>query len=531
MPIGDHDPSGERPIIEVERNGSHIKIVDVEGTLQDARRGQVSIYDRSDFGMPIERLQMTAETRQEDEGEVLSLGSVIQLDRTGRWNSEWLNARFDRFAEEHRETDYTQAEPPFLVEKRTFANSHLVTDQERGSRFIVWIRHEDGQVLIENDTFLSNDEYLLETRPHPLHTLPAEKQLESLALVTAMTADFVAAFQEVKDNGSSSAEMQGIPLKREYVIGSERRPIKAPIRTRRATPERPGSEDTTEKSESSLEAEIGIERPDDKIRLEDIGGLADTKQLIKDIAATFVHAEVMEKWGAKRPQGVLLYGEPGTGKTMLAHALASEIDAEMWEIKSSDIYEKWLGSSEQKIKELFSVLRRTENRVVVFFDEFDSIVGITEEPSAGGADNARNAVAGIFKQEMNTLATENPNILLVAATNDLDRINPALMRPGRFDHKIYVPMPDQEARQQILGNVVAKSVLIEQGGEFHTFTNDLDIPEIARVTDGMSGADIHEIVRRLLMKKAMTEARTERQAPPISQEDLIEQIREYRENG
>src|SRR5581483_1950264 len=95
--------------------------------------------------------------------------------------------------------------------------------------------------------------------------------------------------------------------------------------------------------------------------------------------------------------------------------------------------------------------------LVVFFDEFESIVGIANNPSPGGADNARNAVAGIFKQELNTLAKQNQQVLLVAATNDLDRVDPSLVRSGRFDYRIYVPMPDQAARQEIVVNIISKT--------------------------------------------------------------------------
>lgn len=274
-----------------------------------------------------------------------------------------------------------------------------------------------------------------------------------------------------------------------------------------------------------------IEIAESKLSLDDIGGLEHVKKILREIAMSFLHPELMEKWGAKRPQAILLHGEPGTGKTMLARALANEIDAEVWTIQSTDIYEKWLGDSESHIKDIFDRARQHKGRLVIFFDEFESILSKTESPQSGGADNARNAVAGIFKQEMNTISNDNPNILIVATTNKLDGIDPALRRPGRFDHTIYVPMPDTESRQQILSNVVTKSIIRQEASKLKMFNDDLNITSLAEKTDGLSGADILEIFRRLVLSRAMQEAHTGEEQPPISQEEIEQAIRELRTQG
>ncbi|MDB5185984.1 MAG: family ATPase, partial [Candidatus Saccharibacteria bacterium] len=271
--------------------------------------------------------------------------------------------------------------------------------------------------------------------------------------------------------------------------------------------------------------EHGIEkfRPEKLITLRDVGGLEREKKILADIAISFKHPELLKKWGARRPQGVLLYGESGTGKTMLAQALAHATGAEMWLLQSTDIYNKWLGESEQRIKEIFNRMRQTETPLIVFFDEFDSIVSI-------GSDSTRNAVAGIFKQEMNTLAEQNPNVLIVAATNNLGGIDPSLIRSGRFDHQIYIPMPDQAGRQQIAINIISK-ITSDNETETTIFSNDLDTREIASRTDGLSGADLAEIFRRLSLSKAIEEARTGQEQAPITQADIVQEIQNFRQNG
>jgi transitional endoplasmic reticulum ATPase len=132
---------------------------------------------------------------------------------------------------------------------------------------------------------------------------------------------------------------------------------------------------------------------------------------------------------------------------------------------------------------------------------------------------------------MNTLAQDNPNVLIVAATNNLDGIDPALVRSGRFDHKVYVPMPDEDARQQIVSTVVANSILRQETEDFRVFGDDLNVVKLATETDGMSGADITEIFRRLGLTRAMQEARTGQQQEPIKQDEIIQEIRKFRTVG
>ncbi len=272
-----------------------------------------------------------------------------------------------------------------------------------------------------------------------------------------------------------------------------------------------------------------IEQMRPRYKLEDVGGLAHIKQEIKDIALAFNNPEVMQKWNAGGARGILLYGEPGTGKTMLAHALAHETRSTFWVVDSTSLYDVWLSFSGKNMKKIFDEIRSYENRLVVFLDEMDSILGTVEDPGPGGADAERNQVAGIFKQELNTLFAQNPNVLIVGATNNLERIDSALTRTGRFDYKLYVPLPDDEGRGQIISTILASNIQGTVDGST-LYNPDLDVPEIVRMTEGMNGADINEILARVRRSKAMGEIRSGK-IKPVSQKDIIQEIDKFRQMG
>jgi SpoVK/Ycf46/Vps4 family AAA+-type ATPase len=263
--------------------------------------------------------------------------------------------------------------------------------------------------------------------------------------------------------------------------------------------------------------------------LDDIGGLDHIKQEIKDIALSFKHPEILEKWGAEKPKGMLFYGETGTGKTMLAHALAHETGSTFWVVDSAKLYDMWMGLASKNMKKIFDTIENYEGRLVVFFDEIDSLVGKIDAPGQGGAASERNQAAGIFKTELNKLGSKNPNILIVAATNHLDEIDPALIRSGRFNKKIYVPMPDDDSRGQIASTIIADSI---QSSEWGTalFQDNVNVLEIAQATEGMNGADIAEIFGRLALQKALHEARSGK-VESISQQDILKTIEGFRQGG
>lgn len=160
-----------------------------------------------------------------------------------------------------------------------------------------------------------------------------------------------------------------------------------------ATPEATGNEQSTgheqrERIQNRIPQQLGgtavknvVDYPDCRfiegaIGLDDVGGLKDIKRVLEGIIVSFRNPDTMTKWGAERPQGVLLHGKPGTGKTMIAQALANEIGAELRTVQSTDIYASYLGDSEKRIKDIFERVKQVTGPTVLFFDEFDSIVGI-----------------------------------------------------------------------------------------------------------------------------------------------------------
>lgn len=273
-----------------------------------------------------------------------------------------------------------------------------------------------------------------------------------------------------------------------------------------------------------------LSRAGETVRLDQLGGLDDIVQQLREVAASFRHPEVMARWGARRPQGVLMSGPPGTGKTTLAKALATEIGGTLKEIRTPDILDKWVGASERNIKKIFTEARRYRTPTVLLFDEFDSIISYAGAPQ-GAADQAINSVAGIFKQEMSGLVEDNPNVIVVATTNFPHRVDESLTRSGRFDVKITVPLPDIAARADILTKMLRRLVSRHETNGFRMFADDVDVDELAELTVGMSGADLKELLRRVQMAKAMQEVREASAAAAITQDDLRRVVVQMRRRG
>jgi transitional endoplasmic reticulum ATPase len=230
--------------------------------------------------------------------------------------------------------------------------------------------------------------------------------------------------------------------------------------------------------------EVMVESPN--VHWDDIGGLSEVKQqLIESVEWPLTYAKLFEHMDAKAPRGILLYGPPGTGKTMLAKAVATESQANFISIKGPEFLSKWVGESEKAVRETFRKARQAAPSVV-FLDEIDSIA-----PSRGGASSDSHVTERVISQiltELDGLESLN-SVMVIAATNRPDIIDPALLRPGRFDRLIEIGLPDEQARQQILKIHMAKKPLAE----------DVKVEELAKLTDKYSGADLGAVVNEAVM--------------------------------
>ncbi len=242
----------------------------------------------------------------------------------------------------------------------------------------------------------------------------------------------------------------------------------------------------------SLMREVLIEVPE--VRWDDIGGLDDVKQQVREaIEWPLKYPHLFEQMGIRPPKGILLYGPPGCGKTLLAKAAATESGANFIAVKGPEILSKWVGESEKAIREIFRRARQVAP-AIIFFDEIDAIA-----PARG----LHHDTSGVTDRIVNQLLTEMDGIeplrgvVVVGATNRPDLLDPALLRPGRFDRLIYVPPPDLKARYEILKIHTRKVPLAE----------DVDLMELAKRTEGYSGADLEALVREAVMLALREELR------------------------
>ena len=223
-----------------------------------------------------------------------------------------------------------------------------------------------------------------------------------------------------------------------------------------------------------------------RISYEDIGGAADEVKRVREmIELPLRHPELFERLGVEAPKGVLLHGPPGTGKTLLAKAVATESEANFISVKGPEFLSKWVGESEKAVRETFRKARQAAP-CVIFFDEIDSIA-----PSRGGGEGDSHVTERVISQmltEMDGLEGLE-DVVVVAATNRLDIVDPALLMPGRFDRVVRIPSPDLEARKQI-PQIHASNKPLAKG---------VDIDELTRMTEGFTGADLAAVANEAAM--------------------------------
>ncbi|CAM0955284.1 unnamed protein product [Alopecurus aequalis] len=235
-------------------------------------------------------------------------------------------------------------------------------------------------------------------------------------------------------------------------------------------------------SNPSALRETVVEVPN--VSWEDIGGLETVKRELQETVQYPVeHPEKFEKFGMSPSKGVLFYGPPGCGKTLLAKAIANECQANFISIKGLELLTMWFGESEANVREIFDKARGSAP-CVLFFDELDSIA-MQRGNSVGDAGGAADRVLNQLLTEMDGMNAKK-TVFIIGATNRPDIIDPALLRPGRLDQLIYIPLPDVESRLQIFRACLRKSPVAK----------DVDLNALAKYTQGFSGADITEICQR-----------------------------------
>lgn len=216
----------------------------------------------------------------------------------------------------------------------------------------------------------------------------------------------------------------------------------------------------------------------------DIGGLENVKRELQELVQYPVeHPEKFLKFGMTPSRGVLFYGPPGCGKTLLAKAIANECQANFISIKGPELLTMWFGESEANVRDVFDKARQAAP-CVLFFDELDSIAK-SRGGSSGDAGGASDRVINQVLTEMDGMGAKK-NVFIIGATNRPDIIDPAILRPGRLDQLIYIPLPDEKSRINILKAALRKSPIAK----------DVDLGYLAKVTHGFSGADLTEICQR-----------------------------------
>ncbi|MEM2136444.1 MAG: CDC48 family AAA ATPase [Candidatus Methanomethylicia archaeon] len=255
--------------------------------------------------------------------------------------------------------------------------------------------------------------------------------------------------------------------------------------------------------------EVYIETPN--VKWTDIGDYEEIKQELREaIEWPIKHPDAFKRLGIRPPRGVLLTGPPGCGKTLLAKAVATESEANFISVKGPEVLSKWVGESEKAIREVFRKARIAAP-AIIFFDEIDAIA-----PMRGldyGDSRVTERVISQLLTEMDGLISLE-NVTVLAATNRPDILDPALLRPGRFDRIVYIPPPNLEARKEILKIHTRNMPLAE----------DVDLNELAKLTEGYSGSDLEAVVR----EAAMITLRVDITATKVGKSHFMEALKKIR---
>lgn len=312
--------------------------------------------------------------------------------------------------------------------------------------------------------------------------------------------------QELRDGRQQTAQRL-LELARDCQNAAKEGRRQPAVRRGSSQSDAPASESEGEKSASQW---IIREKP--KLRFDDVAGLEDVKQDIRlKMIYPFEHAELAQKFGIRAGGGVLMYGPPGTGKTMLAQATAGQIDATFFRISPADVLSKWVGEAEQNIKKLFDAAA-AEPRSIIFIDEIEALVPARRDE---GSSVMQRVVPQILQGVEGFDKKAGRPILLMGATNVPWQLDPAILRPGRFDEKVYIPLPDPAARRKMIELYLGKRPVAP----------DLDFGSLAQRLNGFSGADIKYICDRAATIPFLESVATGNEQP-ITQQILDQVLKE-----
>ena len=250
---------------------------------------------------------------------------------------------------------------------------------------------------------------------------------------------------------------------------------------------------------------------------DDVVGMNDVKQLIRTgVIEQIRHPELYKSYALQGGTGILMFGLPGTGKTTMARAIAHEVNAPLFVVNLSDVLSKWVGESERRIKQLFEKARQSEC-AILFFDDFDALGQLRQDDG-----NHNNKVIVELINQMDGFRKNTNTIVLLAATNRPWMVDPALMRPGRLEHHIYIPLPDEDARLMLIHKTLKNAPVAE----------DVDLQTLSQALEGCNGADVVSVVN-IAKRKAVARAVDLQEngvddLSPVTQQDFMEAAKEHR---
>lgn len=325
--------------------------------------------------------------------------------------------------------------------------------------------------------------------------------------------EIIKAIYEVKGEYPPNKTLELAPSEE---TASEIQKIEAMLKIEKQKLSIAGLDDGAEVEEEIKRKIREIKRPTDTF--DDIGGADKAKAELETMAYSLVHPEAFTEEGTLPPRRVLLFGPSGTGKTLLVRALANKANCDFLSVEIADIVNALYGRSEKLIQKMFDVARERAP-IILFIDEMDAIALHREH-----ADNLMARIVNVLLTNLDGMKGRDDRVMVVGTTNRLSSIDTALLRPGRFDTLVEVPIPDNEGRKTIFQIHMKKAVQLAEGKEL--FVPTLNLDALVEKTAGFSGDDIREIITRTLRVR-VERKRAGLPVSPTTTEDLLKKVADY----